>query len=185
MADETNTASVAVVPAHGLNALFPTTTTDIGREMVLLTWVAFLLAALLLHRLAWKPILRALDHRERKIRDALEGAERAQQQAGAAAGESRRLVDEAAGRARALQEEARLASERAAARIEQEAREKARRLVEDAGRAIDAAQRRATEDLRREAAALAVQISEQMLAERLTPEQRQAYEARVAGRLPS
>ena len=66
MAEHTNLTATAEVPAHsGLAALAPTSAIDISGKMVLLTWTAFLIAAILLHRLAWKPILRALDKRER------------------------------------------------------------------------------------------------------------------------
>lgn len=186
MSDATNIATTAVAPAHSWrDTIAPTSTIDVSGQMVLLTWIAFVLAAVLLHRLAWKPILRALDKREREIRTALEEAEQAQQQAGNSATESRKIMAEAMERARAMTEETRLAAERACARIETEAHDKARRLLEAANQEISTAQRAAVEQLRREAAALAIQLSEQMLAEQLTPEQRRAYEQRMAGKLPS
>lgn len=186
MADATNTTATVEVPAKGgFAATIPTSAISVSGEMVLLTWIAFLLAAVLLHRLAWKPILRALDKRERDIRTSLDEAEQAHQQAEQAAARSRAVVAEALERARALTEESRAASERTAARLEQEARQQARRLVEDANQEIAAARLRAIEDLRREAATLAVQISERMLAEQLSPAQRRAYEERMAGKLSS
>jgi F-type H+-transporting ATPase subunit b len=182
MADETNHSATAEVPAHGGKEY---SAIDVTGKMVVLTWLAFIIAAILLHRLAWKPILRALDKREREIRTALEEAEQAQQQAGNSASESRKILTEATERARALTEESRLAAERSAARIEAEAQEKARRLLDSANQEIASAQRVALENLRQEAALLAVRLSEQMLAEQLTPEQRRAYEQRMAGKIPS
>ena len=186
MADVTNlTATAEAHASHGLADLAPTSAIDVSGKMVMLTWLAFLIAAILLHRLAWKPILRALDKRERDIRTALEEAEQAHQQAANSATESRKIVAEAMDRARAMSEETRLAAERSATRIEKDAQEKSRRLIEAANLEIQAAQRRAIEDLRREAAMLAIQLSEQMLTEQLTPEQRSAYEQRMAQKLPS
>jgi len=187
MADVTNITATAEVPAnaHWWQTLAPTSAINVSLDMVLLTWTAFLIAAILLHRLAWKPILRALDKRERDIRTALEEADLAHKQAENSAAESRKIVGEAMNRARAMTEETRLAAERSAARIEKEAQDKSRRLIEDANQEITAAQRRAIEDLRREAATLAIQLSERMLTEQLTPEQRHAYEQRMAGKLPS
>ena len=43
-------------------------------KMILLTWLAFGIAALCLHKLLWKPILRAVEGREKAISDALDGA---------------------------------------------------------------------------------------------------------------
>ena len=186
MADVKDITATAEVPAKGgLADLAPTSAIDISSKMVLLTWTAFLIAAILLHRLAWKPILRALDKRERDIRTALDEAEVARKQTENSAAETRKIVAEAAERARAMTEEARLAAERSAARIEKDAQEKSRRLVEAANQEITAAQRRAIEDLRREAATLAIQLSERMLSEQLTPEQRRAYEQRMAGKIPT
>ena len=186
MADVKNiTATAEVHPHGGLANLAPTGASDIAWQMVLLTWIAFLTAAILLHRLAWKPILRALDKREKEIRTALDEAELAHQQAANAATESRKIIAEAADRARSMNEEARVASERSATRIEKEAQDKARRLIDDANHEIATAQRRAIEDLRREAAMLAIQLSEQMLSEKMTPAQRLAYEQRMAGKVPS
>ena len=187
MADVTNITATAEVPAnaHWWQTLAPTSAINVSLDMMLLTWTAFLIAALLLHRLAWKPILRALDKRERDIRTALEEADLAHKQAENSAAESRKIVGEAMNRARAVTEEARLAAERSAARIEKEAQDKSRRLIEDANQEITAAQRRAIEDLRREAAELAIGLSEKMLAEQMTPEQRRAYQARMIEKLPS
>ena len=179
------TATAEVHAGGGLADLVPTNAIEISGKMILLTWTAFLIAAILLHRLAWKPLLKALDKRERDIRTALDEAELAHQQAANSATETRKIVSEAAERARAMTEEARLAAERSAARIEKEAQEKSHRLVEAANQEIAAAQRRAIEDLRREAATLAIQLSEQMLSEQLTPEQRRAYEQRMSGKIPS
>ena len=185
MADDTHSATATVPAGSRASSFFPTRADEVSGKMVLLTWTAFLIAAILLHRLAWKPLLRALDRREQGIRQALEEAERARQQTESSAELNRQAVTEAAARARALSEEARLASERAAARLEQETREKSRRMLEDADRGIVAARSRAQDELRHEAGLLAVQLSEQMLAEQLTPEQRRAYEARVIGKLPT
>lgn len=186
MADQTNITATAEVPVKSALAnLAPSSAIEVSGNMVLLLWTAFLIAAILLHRLAWKPILRALDKRERDIRTALDEADLAHKQAENSAAESRKIVSEAVDRARAMTDETRRAAERSAARIEKEAQEKSRRQIEDANQEITAAQRRAIEDLRREAATLAIQLSEKMLTEQLTPEQRRAYEQRMAGKLPS
>jgi F-type H+-transporting ATPase subunit b len=184
MADEPLTAAAAVPPdgAHNVRAF---RADEVSGRMVLLTWAAFLIAVILLHRLAWKPILRALDKRERDIRDALDGAERARREAAQADERNRRAMAEAAERARALAEESRRAAERTAARLEAEARDKARRVAEDAAREIADSRRRAADDLRRETAGLAIALSERLLAERLTPEQRRAYEAHAIESLPT
>ena len=189
MAEEaTSNATVSVPASGGLTGLFRTdaaTPDAINKQMVLLTWFAFLIAAILLHRLAWKPILRALDKREQGIRDSLDEADRARKQAEKSAEQSRLATAQAMAEARAMTEEARQNAARTAVRLEQEAHEKVRRMLDDAAKEIDATRRRAEDDLRREAGQLAIQLSEQMLAEHLTPAQRQAYETRAIEKLPT
>ena len=185
MAEETNITTTVAVPVEKDVAGISTAADKIHLEMVAITWAAFIIAAVLLHRLAWKPLLRALDKRERDIRSALDEADQARKQAAVDAEKNRRAISEVAERARAMQEESRLASERAAARMDQESREKSRRLFEEAEREIEAARLRAMDDLRREAATLAIALSEKMLSEKMTPEQRSAYQQRMLKDLPS
>lgn len=176
---ETNQAVMGVVdvttrPAPGSEVM------KVSHELVLLTWATFLIAAFLLHKLAWKPLLRALEHREKGIRDALDGAAAARQETARVREEGRKAVAEAAEKARLLAEEARRAAARTAAAIEQEARDQARRLLEEADREIAAARQRAAEDVRRESARLAVDMAGRLLRDEVTPEQMTAYTRRVA-----
>ena len=155
----------------------------VSDELVLLTWVTFIIAALLLHKLGWKPLLRALEHREKGIRDALDEAAAARKEAAAVQEQGRKIVADAAEKARAMADEARRAAERSASAIEQEARDQARRLREEADREIAAAKQQVREDLRRESAGLAVAIAGRILREETTPEQLQAMTGRLARKL--
>jgi len=55
----------------------PTDVMDVSEQMILLTWIVFGVAAVCLHKLLWKPILKAVDNREKSVSEALEGAEQA------------------------------------------------------------------------------------------------------------
>lgn len=139
---------------------------DVSGLMILLTWVSFGLAAVILHRIAWKPMLRALDRRETMIRKSVDDAERARKTVEQAAERQTAMLAEADGKARALLEEARKTAAAMATGIEAEARTEARRLVAEAAAEIENQRRRAVESLRDDAARMATDLAERILKER-------------------
>ena len=165
------TASQAVAevqaPAAGHEAWNPL---QISAPMLGLTWLAFLLTAAILYKVAWKPILTVLDRREARLRLALEDADKARRAAEQAEAETRRLIAAAAEQARALVDEARRTAQAAAATIEQQARAQAQVLIADAGREIGAARDRAVVDLRRESGRLAIDLAGKLVRRNLDDE---------------
>ena len=57
--------------------------------LMIWTVVVFVITLVVLHRIAWKPLLGALDDREKRIDEALSKAERAQQEAESAIAQAR------------------------------------------------------------------------------------------------
>ena len=66
------TESVGVPAAQ--EAVHPPGIMDVSGKMMVLTWVTFLLVTVILYKIAWKPILSALEKRENEIRKAQEDA---------------------------------------------------------------------------------------------------------------
>lgn len=179
----TNTLNEAggTVEAPGVLAHISPEVTTVSGEMVLLTWLSFGIAFVLLRALAWKPILRALDHRERNIKSAMDDAERARQQGEQIREGNERLMREARQQALALAEESRRSAERTVAQAEQDAREQARRLLEEAKHEIDRTWQSAADNMRREGATLALALTERFLREELTDAQRREIQSRAVG----
>ena len=123
------------------------------------TIVTFIVVLLVLKRTVWKPLLGALDERENRIRDALEGADRARQEAQSTLEEHRRLLAGAEAEARQIIAEAREAADKVRQGIVEEARADAQQTVEQARRAIESEKTAAVGELRREVADLAVQAA--------------------------
>lgn len=163
-----NTAVVEVPHGGGSEALL-----SVSTPLVILTWVTFLLLALVLYRLAWKPILKALDMREKSVRDALEAAEKARAEAAATEARIRQRLAESETEARAIVHEGRTAAEAAARTIRDRAQQEAHAMVEEARRDIASATEQARQALRVEAADLAVSLTTRVLGETLDePRQR-------------
>ena len=137
---------------------------DVNGWMSVLTWGTFIVAFILLYKIAWKPILTALDRREKEIDQSLKEAEKARHQTAQAIEQQKKLIAEADARAKGIVDEARQAALTVTAALEAKSREQARGLIEEATREIEFQKNRASDALQREAADLAVQLARRVLA---------------------
>lgn len=137
---------------------------NVSPPMLALTWITFAVVALILYKVAWRPILTALDMRERGIRKALEDAEKARQEALASEERNRQLLQEAEQESRRIVTEARAAAEATARHLREDGERRARELMEEAKRDIAAASDQARDSLRRETANLTIQLASRVLA---------------------
>lgn len=151
------------VPSGGAEsgAPHPVGLVEVSVPMLVLTWVTFLVLTVVLYKIAWKPILRALDLRENTIRKALEGAEKARAETAAMEARQKTMLQEAAVKAEQVLAEARVAAEQSTRTIEAQARNDATALIEDARLQISGATEKAREELRKETVNLAVQLASQ------------------------
>ena len=140
---------------------------DVSGSMILLTWATFLLAFIILYKLAWKPILAALDKRENDIRRSLDEAAKARDETVKMQEKQARMIAEADDKARAIIEESRKAAEEISRGIEVKAKEDARFLVEEARRDIEESVNKARSVLRRESASLAVELAGKLVRENM------------------
>ena len=176
---EATAHTVAVPGVPDVIQQLPTDVMQVSETMILLTWLAFGIAAICLHKLLWKPILRAVDKREQSISDALDGAERARKELEESEARSRQVVDQASEAARLTAEQAARDATSAISRADRDAKAVAKRRYEDAEREIEAAQRLASEAVRRDAAAHLGETLERLLRGHMTDEQKRAYQAEI------
>jgi F-type H+-transporting ATPase subunit b len=166
--EATYTAEIAVpAPESGRSADAAGELLQVSGPLVLLTWVTFLLMAWVLYRIAWKPILKGLDQRERSIQQALDDAAKARAEFTETQARSRQLLLDAENRSRTLVEEARVAAQELRDRLREDARTEAAGLVESARRDIELQVGKARHQLRAEAADLAVGAASRLLRENL------------------
>ncbi|MGI6494985.1 MAG: F0F1 ATP synthase subunit B [Kiritimatiellia bacterium] len=182
MSDVEHTAATTTVPGvpEPLQRM-PSDVMQFSDKMILLTWLAFGITAFLLHKVLWKPILRAVEGRERSIHEALDGAERARRELAEVETRSRESVARAAAEAQEVAERAAREAADTLAHAEDEAKAMAQRRIEEAQRAIDAEQRQAIEAVRSAAAEQLCDSLEQFLRQELTEEQRRAYQQTMVG----
>jgi F-type H+-transporting ATPase subunit b len=139
--------------------------------LMLWTVLTFLVLLFVLRKIAWKPLLEALDAREKRIDDALRKAEKAQQEAEQAIAENRKRSDEAMRQAEHLMEQARQDAEQTRRKLIEEARAESQRVVDQGMRRLEAEQRAAMQEVRAVAADLAIRAAGRLIQSSLTEQQ--------------
>ena len=145
--------------------------TLISIETSTMVWavVSFVLLLAVLGKFAWKPLLAALDSREKGIRDSIEDAEKAKVEAEKMLAEHKRKLTEAEAEVKALIEEGRAAASSMKEKILEEARETAQSTVERATREIEQAREQALDNIRQEAVDLTVALASKVVQRSLSP----------------
>lgn len=154
----------AAVAAHEPGILTPDVT------MVILTWVSFLLLLTILHKFAWKPILKALDDRENNIRSAVENAEKIKAELKAINDQRDKILNEAYTKAKEAVDQSRQAAIEAAKVIERKAKEEAHILLENARAEIKAEKEQAQNELKKEVTHWTIQLASKLVEENLDNE---------------
>jgi len=144
------------------------------------TGLTFCLLLFVLTRFVWKPVLKVVNERSKKIEDALLEAEKARQEMQALNAENERILKEARAERDAILKEAK----EAGLKMTEEAREKAKsegnKMMEAAKAAIASEKNAAMAEMKAQVAMLSVEIAEHIVRESLSSEQKQKE---LAGKL--
>jgi len=140
---------------------------DVSGEMFLWTLVTFSLVAIILSKIAWKPILYALEKREETIRKSIEDAEKVEQEMAAIDGNRQKIITEADDKAKDIVGRARQAGVEAERVIKDKAREEAGILLENANREINAVREKVAAELRQESVETAIALAGKLIGENL------------------
>ena len=140
---------------------------DVRPGLIFWTLITFFVVAFVLRRVAWGPILKVVDQREKAIAAAIESARRERQEAERLLAEQKDAIQKA--RAEAAEMMRRNADDVERLRIElvSKARAEAEAQKTDALREIASERAKAVAEVKSLAADLAVQIAEKLLNERL------------------
>jgi len=138
----------------------------------LFIWTIIVFLGLLwgLKKLAWGPLLAALESRQSAIRKSLDDAQQAKQELERLNAESAQIIARARVDADAIITQSRADGERLREEIRQKARGEADLIVKNAERQIQLETNRALEQIRHEAVELSVQIASKIIQRNLTKE---------------
>jgi F-type H+-transporting ATPase subunit b len=135
--------------------------------------ISFLIVAFLLHRFAYKPILRVLEERRQRIAESLANAEKIKEELAKTEAARKQLLEQAGAQANQLIEEARAAAARVQAQETQRAVTAAEQIISKARQAAEADHARMLAELRREVGRLVVQTTAKVTGKVLTAEDQQ------------
>lgn len=140
---------------------------ELNPGLIIWTAITFFLLLFVLRKVAWKPILSALQTREDTIRSSLERAELAKQEAERILEENRKNLARAEQESFRIVNEGKSVAEKMKSEIVEKANTQARRTVEQARDEIQREKEAALGALRGEVADLAVQAAGKILDETL------------------
>ena len=146
-------------------------TPDIG--LIFWTTLSFAILYFILAKYAWKPILGAVNDREKSIKDALSAAEKAKEEMANLKSDNEKILYEAKLQREALLKDARDIKSKIIADAQNEATEKANKLIEAAKTAIDNEKSAAMKELKNTVLDLSLNIAEKLLSKELDNKDKQ------------
>jgi len=140
---------------------------DVRPGLIFWTLVTFFLVALLLRRVAWGPILKVVDEREKSIAASIESAKRERAEAERLLAEQKDAIQKARAEAADMMRRNAEDVEKLRTELVAKARAEAEAQKTDALREIENERVRAVHDIKKTAADLAIQITEKLLNKQL------------------
>src|SRR5512138_43711 len=104
---------------------------SVNPGLIFWTVVTFIVLLILLKRVAWKPILTALDQREAAIKESLEKAEKAREEAQKVLDENKANLARAEEESKKVIDQSRAYAEKLKEQIIRESKEQAKKIVDD------------------------------------------------------
>ena len=135
--------------------------------------ISFAIVAFLLHRFAYKPVLKVLEERREKIAEGLANAEQIKKELANVQGKSQEILNQANVQGNKLIEEARLSAAKILEQESQKAIATANEIITKARQANEAELARMKAELRREVGRLVVVTTAKVTGKILTPEDQQ------------
>ena len=131
------------------------------------TWILFLFLFIVLAKFAWKPLLGAVEKREKNIKDSLQRAEQANGEAEELLQKHKYMIDEAHLQSQKILKENKELAEKLKVEMEADTKEKIDKMFAKAHVDIENEKKAALQELRREVVHLSIKISEKIILESL------------------
>ncbi len=159
--------------------------TDFDATLFWSTLFLFLLFALVMSKLAWKPLLAMIEEREKGVRDAVEGAQRASTEAQALLAQHQELLREGGRQREEMIKRAIADAEQLKADLSAQARNEADQILRKAREQIEREKRLAIQELRGQVADLAIEAASRIVTSSLTPDAQRKLVHEFIEKLPA
>ena len=144
--------------------------TDLNFTLFWATLILFALFAFVMAKLAWNPLLKMIEEREKGVRDSVEGAQRASTEAQALLAQHQELLREGGRQREEMIKRAIADAEQLKADLSAQARSEADQILRKAKEQIEREKRLAIQELRGQVADLAIEAASRIVTSSLTPE---------------
>lgn len=131
------------------------------------TVLTFILLLVILKKVAWKPILAALEERETKIAESLDLADKARKEASDNLAENKKIIALAQDEARKIIDESRQFAAELKEKLVEDSRKQAAKVLEEASLEIERKREEMTSELKSFTVNLSVEIAEKILKKNL------------------
>ncbi len=157
---------------------------ELNPGLIIWTIITFALLIFILAKVAWKPLVGALEERENGIREALSQAENARKEAERLIAENKKAFDKANETTSQILKEGRELAEKMKNDIVDKARESANLMMNQAKEEISREKELALNSLKNEVADLAIFATEKILGQVLDKEAQKKYLDKTLEQLP-
>jgi len=154
-------AVIAIAPEGGGSLV------DVNPGLIFWTVITFIILLFVLKKVAWKPILSALNEREAAIKESLEKAEKAKEEAQKILQENQASLLKAEEESKKIIEQSRQYADKLKEQMLQESREQAQKIIDDASAQIEEKKEAAFNELKTRVAEIAINAAEKILKENL------------------
>ena len=146
-------------------------TPDLG--LLFWTGIVFCTLLFLLAKFAWKPILNAVNEREKSISDALELAEKTREEMKSLKAENDKVLKQAKAERDEILKDAKSIAVSMIAEAKKQSKEEAKKIVDNARDSINAEKASAISDLRTQVASFSIEIAEKVVRGELSSSEKQ------------
>jgi len=143
---------------------------EVNPGLAFWTVLTFIILLLILRKVAWRPILTALDEREKQIQDALELADKARKEASEKLEANKVIIAQAQDEARKIIGESRKFAEDIKTKMIDESKLAAEKIIEDATLRIDEKTKEAAQNLKNFTVELSIELAEKIIKKNLDGE---------------
>jgi F-type H+-transporting ATPase subunit b len=137
------------------------------------TIITFLVLCSVLAKFAWKPLLNALESREKDIQSSIEDARKAKNELEQLNEEAEKIIAEARTEAQEIRSEAKASAEKVKADIRSKAEEDVKKIKEEANAQIQVEKDKAISEIRQEVVTLTMSVAEKVIGKNLSTEDNQ------------
>ena len=143
---------------------------DVNPGLIVWTLITFILLLVILKKVAWKPILTALDNREKGIEDSLNRAEKAKEEAQKILDENRGSLSKVEEESKKIIDQSRSYADDLKEQMLKQSKVQAQKLIDDAAAEIERKKQSAFEELRNQIAEISVNAAEKIMKENIDAE---------------